>query len=112
MIFHLGFTLRLIARCLGDPRVPASAKALFVGVTGALLLALLTPEATVDAFALLLPIVGPVFDLLGLPFEGAVDWGFFVLAVGALISVFPAPIVRRHILELRGGSLPPPPPWR
>jgi hypothetical protein len=111
MIFHLGFTLRLIGRCLGDPRVPTGNKALFLSVTGALLFALIAPEAGADAFALLIPFVGWAFDLLGLPFEGAVDWGFFVLAVGALMGLFPADVVRQHILELRGGRLPPPARW-
>ena len=40
-------------------------------------------------------------------FIGAVDWGFFVLVVGSLISLFPPEVLQQHILELRGGTLPP-----
>ena len=71
-----------------------------------LLLALLMPEAAVDTFALLVPIVGPVFNLFGLPFEGAVDWSFFVLAVGALIEHVPG--ARRAAAHPRTARREPP----
>ena len=107
LLFHLPFTLRLIGRCLRDPRAGAGAKLLFLGVTGLLLLVLLVPEAGADAVALLVPVVGPLFDLVGVPFEGAVDWSFLIIAIPALLGLFPAEVVRQHILELRG-QLPPP----
>jgi len=110
MLFHLGFTLRLIGRCLADPRVTAGSKFLFVGLTGFLLLALLVPEASADLLAALLPVVGWIFDLVGLPFEGAVDWSFFVLAVGTMIGLFPVDVVRQHVAELKGVPLLPPAP--
>lgn len=104
MLFHLGFTLRLIGRCLGDPRVAAGSKVLFLGVTGLLLFMLMVPEAGADFMALLLPVAGPVLDLFGIPFEGAVDWGFLVLAIGGLMSLFPPEVLQQHIWELKGGG--------
>jgi hypothetical protein len=109
MLLHLIFTLRLVGRCLGDPRVRPGSKALFLGVTGFLLLALLVPELTADLFAALIPIIGPLLDLVGIPFEGVVDWGFLVLALGSLVSLFPPDVLRQHISELKGIPLPPAP---
>ena len=70
MLFHFIFTVRLIGRCLGDRRVATAAKALFVGITGILLLALLVPEAGADMLALLAHVVGPLLTCLALPLEG------------------------------------------
>jgi hypothetical protein len=106
MLMHLIFTLRLIGRCLADPRVRPGSKALFLGVIGFLLTALLVPELTADLLTLFIPI----FDLVGIPFEGVVDWGFLVVAMGSLISLFPPDVLRQHISELKGLPLPPGPP--
>jgi hypothetical protein len=114
MLFHLGFTLRLVGRCLADPRVGAGRKLIFLGVLGFLMMALLVPETGADLIGLFVPI----FDLFGIPFEGVVDWGFFVFALGWLIGIFPPDVLRRHIQELQGSpwfapqsqQLPPPPP--
>jgi hypothetical protein len=103
MLFHFIFTVRLIGRCLGDRRVATAAKALFVGIVGILLLALLVPEAGADMLALLAPVVGPLFDLFGVPLEGAIDWGFLVLVVGALMRLFPPEVLQQHIIELQDG---------
>jgi len=110
MLFHLIFTLRLIGRCLGDRRVAGGSKVIFVGVIGFLLALLLAPELSADFVAALIPIVGPLFDLFAIPFEGAVDWGFLILAVGSLMSLFPPDVLAYHISELRGESLVPGPP--
>ncbi len=114
MLFHLIFTMRLIGRCLGDRRVAAGSKLIFLGVIGFLLTALLLPEISADFVAALVPIVGPLFDLFGIPFEGVVDWGFVVLAVGFLMGLFPPDVLAQHIVELKGVPLPPgtsPPPY-
>ena len=110
MLFHLIFTLRLIGRCLGDRRVSSGSKVIFLGVTGFLLVALLAPELSLDFVAALVPIIGPIFDLIGIPFEGAIDWGFLILVIGSLMSLFPPDVLAYHISELRGQSLPPAPP--
>ncbi|MDQ2806737.1 MAG: hypothetical protein M3Z04_07440 [Chloroflexota bacterium] len=110
MLFHLVFTLRLISRCLGDRRVASGSKVIFIGVTGFLLAALLAPELSVDFVAALVPIVGPLFDLVGIPFEGVVDWGLLILVIGWLMSLFPPDVLAYHISELRGQALPPAPP--
>jgi hypothetical protein len=109
MLFHLGFTLRLVGRCLADPQVGGGRKLIFLSVLGFLMLALLLPETGADLIGLFVPI----FDLFGIPFEGVVDWGFFVFALGWLISIFPPEVLRRHIAELQGrgwSTAPSPPP--
>src|SRR5207253_8731839 len=58
MLFHLGFTLRLIGRCLADPRVSAGSKALFLGITGFVLLLVLMPEVGADVIAGVVPFFG------------------------------------------------------
>src|SRR5690242_2935731 len=103
LLFHLPFTLRLIGRCLSDPRVPTARKGFFVGGIGILLVLLLVPEAGADLLAALVPVLDVIGLGLGIPFEGAVDWGFFVVAAGTLIQLFPSDVVQQHIWELRGG---------
>jgi hypothetical protein len=100
LLFHLRFTLRLIGRCLGDPRVSPARKMLFVGSISFLLLLLLVPEAGADLLAAFVP----VLDLIGIPFEGVMDWGFFALAAGTLMQLFPPAVIQQHIWELRDGN--------
>ncbi len=112
MLFHLIFTLRLIGRCLGDRRVAAGSKVIFLGVTGFLLAMLLLPELAADFVTALIPIFGPILDLFGIPFEGVVDWSLLILVVGSLMSLFPPDVLAYHISELRGQAFisgPPPP---
>src|SRR5205814_2278183 len=103
LFLHLPFAVRLIWRCLNDPRVAGGTKLLFVGGIGLLLALLLVPEAAADLVVAVIPILD-LSELVGIPFEGVVDWGFVVLAAGTLMQLFPANIVAQHIAELRGGQ--------
>ncbi|MGI8588247.1 MAG: hypothetical protein ACR2M0_11255 [Chloroflexia bacterium] len=104
MLTHAIFTLRLIWRCLADPYVAPGNKLLFVGIIGVLLGALLLPETAFD----ILSLVAPILDFFNIPVEGLVDWGSFVVIAGSLMGLFPQEVVRRHIIELRGGGSNPP----
>ncbi|HUS17651.1 MAG TPA: hypothetical protein VM536_21860 [Chloroflexia bacterium] len=102
-MFHLIFTVRVVGRCLGDPRVAGTSKALFIAIMGLLMAAVIIPEAAADVLALLVPFAGPALDLVGIPFEGVADWSFLVLVLGSLVSLFPPDVLRQHIVELQGG---------
>ena len=100
MWWHMIYTLRLIGRCLGDKRVSAGAKALFLGLSGTLLGLIIAPEALTDGLATLIPVVGWAFDLLGIPFEGVFDWTLLIAVLPFLIRLFPLDVQAQHIIEL------------
>jgi len=94
MIFHIRKTVGLTNAVLRDSRVHWLPKFAFVGALGALLTALLFPEAAADIIAFV-PTLG-IADVLGIPAEGAIDWVAFSVAAFNLLKLFPAEVVGEH----------------
>ena len=93
-VLHPLKTLRFVLALARDPRISPLGKVLYLLVIGLLLVSLLVPEGLVAALiAALLPFVGP---LIALPADAAVDWLLLGAMAYALLSLFPAHIVREH----------------
>jgi alpha-beta hydrolase superfamily lysophospholipase len=100
MLLHFRQSLALMGALLRDSRVSRLRKAIFVGSLGALLLMLLVPELSFDTIVGAVPVAGPVFDLLGVPTEGSLDWLTAVTLLPLLLRVFPAAVVRQHYNQI------------
>jgi hypothetical protein len=93
-LLHPAKTLRFVGALARDPRVSLVRKALYLLVIGVLLAALLVPEGLVAALvAVALPVVGP---LVAVPADATVDWLLIGTIAYALLTLFPAHIVREQ----------------
>ncbi len=94
-ILHLPRTLKVAGGVLQDSRVNILPKALFIGSIVFVLAALLTPEALAE-FVALVPGLGDLLAVAGIPIDGAIDW--LALGVTALnmMKLFPQNIVNEH----------------
>ncbi len=91
MMAHPLKTVRFVGALARDRRISWLRKALYVGPLLVLLIALLVPEGVVAAVvAVVLPFVGPAFDL---PADAVVDWVALGLAAYGLLAVLPHVIV-------------------
>lgn len=96
LLIHLPKTFSLIGAMMRDARVKAFPKFMFISSLGFLLLALIFPEVSADVLALFAPILGPVFDAIGIPTEGAIDWLAIGIAAYNLFKLFPSEVVGEH----------------
>ncbi len=102
LIFHAFKTVRLVNAILHDARVHWFSKLRFVSCIGALGLFLLVPEVASDVTVGLVPVFGPLFDLVGIPTEGGLDWVTVVIVATGLLKFFPPQIVREHYVRIFG----------
>lgn len=103
LIFHIGKTSALVGSVLHDGRVSWLPKTVFLTCVTALLAAIILPEFGIDLFALGVPVIGPIFDALGLPVDASFDWVAFTVAAFNLLKLFPAEIVGEHYDHLFRG---------
>lgn len=96
MLLHLPKTVSLIGATMRDARVRFFPKFMFISSLSILLLALVFPESFADVSALLVPFFGPVFDAIGIPTEGALDWLAIGVAAYNLFKLFPSEVVGEH----------------
>jgi hypothetical protein len=97
LLFHIRKTFSLVGAVLQDERVHWLPKIVFLSCIGALLLAVVAPEAMADLVAALgLPGLGLGLDALGLPVDATIDWAAFAVAAFNLLRLFPAQIVGEH----------------
>jgi len=96
LVLHLPKTFSLIGAMMRDARVKVFPKFMFLSSLGILLLALVFPELFADVSALLVPFFGPVFDAIGIPTEGALDWLAIGVAAYNLFKLFPSEVVGEH----------------
>lgn len=95
-IVHLPRTLKVAGAVMHDTRVKFLPKAMFVGSLGIILAALLTPEALAE-FIAVVPGIGDVIALIGIPIDGAIDWLALGVAALNLMKFFPQDIVNEHL---------------
>jgi hypothetical protein len=96
MLFHIGKTASLVSAIMKDTRVHWLPKFSFFGVLGALLVALLFPEAIADVSGLFAPVLGWAFDAVGIPAEATLDWAVLGVVAFNLLKLFPKEIVGEH----------------
>ena len=97
LLFHFRKTFSLVGAVLQDERVHWLPKTVFLSCIGALLLAVVAPEAMADLVAAIgLPGLGLGLDVLGLPVDATIDWAAFAVAAFNLLRLFPAEIVGEH----------------
>ncbi len=104
-IIHLPRTLKIAGNVLKDARVSIMPKIMFIGGIVALLVALLTPEAFAE-FIAVVPGLGDLLALLGIPIDGAVDWIALGLAAFNLMKLFPQDVVNEHFDNVAQHSKP------
>jgi hypothetical protein len=94
MIAHPLKTVRFMNALRRDKRISWIRKALYIGPMLVLLVAMLVPEGIVaGAVAVVLPFVGPAFDI---PADAVVDWLVIGLAAYGLLAVLPRIIMAEH----------------
>ncbi len=94
-IGHLPRTLKVAGATLHDTRVKLLPKVMFIGSIAFILAALLTPEALAELVAVV-PGLGDVIALIGIPVDGAIDWLALGIAALNLMKLFPQEIVNEH----------------
>lgn len=94
-IAHLPRTLKVAGAVMKDARVSILPKVMFVGSIVFILAALLTPEALAE-FVAVVPGIGDVLALLGLPVDATVDWLALGLTALNMMKLFPQDIVNEH----------------
>ena len=97
LLLHVRKTVALTSAVLRDARVHWFPKFVFLASVGILLLAVLFPEVATDLVAAVaIPGLGGIFDILGIPVDGAVDWIAFAVATFNLLKLFPPDVVGEH----------------
>lgn len=94
-LVHLPRTLKVAGGVLGDSRVKALPKMLFLGSVVFVLAALLTPEALAE-FIAVIPGLGDLLALGFLPVDGAIDWITLGIVALNMMKLFPQDIVNEH----------------
>ena len=94
-LVHLPRTLKVAGGVLGDSRVKALPKVLFLGSVVFVLAALLTPEALAE-FIAVIPGLGDLLALGFLPVDGAIDWITLGIVALNMMKLFPQDIVNEH----------------
>ncbi len=98
-IAHLPRTLKVANATMHDTRVKILPKIMFIASIVFILAALLTPELLAETIALV-PGIGDLLAVVGLPIDGAIDW----LAIGVtalnMMKLFPQDIVNEHFDEV------------
>lgn len=94
-ITHLPRTLKVAGATLSDTRVNLLPKIMFIGSIVFILAALLTPEVLAE-FVALVPGVGDLLAVIGIPVDGAIDWLALGIAALNLMKLFPQEIVNEH----------------
>ncbi|MFI5278314.1 MAG: hypothetical protein ACHQ1E_13665 [Ktedonobacterales bacterium] len=96
---HLPRTMKVAAATMRDSRVSIVPKILFIGSIIFVLAALLTPEALAE-FVAVIPGVGDVLAIAGLPVDGVIDWLALGITALNMMKLFPQHIVNEHFDEV------------
>jgi hypothetical protein len=96
---HLPRTMKVAAATMRDERVSIVPKILFIGSIVFVLAALLTPEALAE-FVAVIPGLGDVLALAGLPIDGVIDWLALGITALNMMKLFPQHIVNEHFDEV------------
>ena len=96
---HLPRTMKVATATIRDSRVSIVPKILFIGSIIFVLAALLTPEALAE-FVAVIPGLGDVLALAGLPVDGVIDWLALGITALNMMKFFPQDIVNEHFDEV------------
>lgn len=96
---HLPRTMKVAAATIRDSRVSIVPKILFIGSIIFVLAALLTPEALAE-FVAVIPGLGDVLAIAGLPVDGVIDWLALGITALNMMKYFPQDIVNEHFDEV------------
>lgn len=102
---HLPRTMKVAAATMRDRRVSVVPKILFIGSVVFVLAALLTPEALAE-FVAVIPGLGDVLAIAGLPVDGVIDWLALGITALNMMKFFPTEIVNEHFDEVTAKRKP------